>query len=101
MQESRDLTTLAPTLFARDTAVTPIGERRFSADITDRWNGLAGRPLGGYVLATALRALLETMVHPHLFVASAFFLHPVEPGPVEISTGPPRHARPPAPREAP
>jgi acyl-CoA thioesterase len=75
-----------PSLFAADTAVQALGDGRFTAAVSDRWNGLAGRPLGGYVHAVALRALREAMPFPDLLVASAFFLNPVEPGPVEIRT---------------
>lgn len=73
-------------LFEIDTAVESRGEDRFRAVITDRWNGLAGRPLGGYVLAVCLRALREAMPVSDLFAASAFYLHPVDPGPVEVRT---------------
>jgi acyl-CoA thioesterase len=66
--------------------VQAIGDHRFAAIVTDRWNGLAGRPLGGYVLALGLRALREETSAPDLFVASAFFLMPVDPGPIEIHT---------------
>ena len=72
--------------FAADTEVVAAGDGGFRGTATDRWNGLAGRPLGGYVLALALRALGRTLPFPDLFIASAFFLQPVEPGPVEIRT---------------
>ncbi|MGA8372676.1 MAG: thioesterase family protein [Acidimicrobiales bacterium] len=73
-------------LFESDTAVEVVGDHRFAATVTDRWNGLAGRPLGGYVLAVCLRALREVSPAPDLFIASAFYLNPVDPGPVEIHT---------------
>jgi acyl-CoA thioesterase len=73
-------------LFEADTAVQPTGNGCFAASVTDRWDGLAGRPLGGYVLAIALRALREVMPVPDLLVASAFFLNPVGPGPVQLRT---------------
>jgi acyl-CoA thioesterase len=73
-------------LFESDTAVQAVGDQRFVATVTDRWNGLAGRPLGGYVLAVCLRALREAIPAPDLFVASAFYLNPVDAGTVEIHT---------------
>lgn len=73
-------------LFESDTAVEAVGDHRFAATVTDRWNGLAGRPLGGYVLAVCLRALREVTAAPDLLAASAFYLNPMDPGPVEIHT---------------
>jgi acyl-CoA thioesterase len=72
--------------FDRDTHVDAIAKHQFAADITDRWNGLHGRPLGGYVLAVCLKALRETIAFPDLLVVSAFFLRPVSPGQVEVHT---------------
>jgi acyl-CoA thioesterase len=71
-------------LFGVDTAVEAVDDRCFTATVTNHWDGLAGRPLGGYVLALCLRAAQQAVPFPDLLVASAFFLHPVEPGPVEI-----------------
>ncbi len=73
-------------VFESDTAVEAAGDHHFVATVTDRWNGLAGRPLGGYVLAVCLRALREVMPLPDLLIASAFYLNPVDPGLVEIRT---------------
>jgi acyl-CoA thioesterase len=83
-------TSRASSAFAADTRVEPIGEHRYGADVTDRWSGFGGWPLGGYILAVALAALREDIcrgvVLPDLQVASAFFLEPVAPGPVEVHT---------------
>jgi acyl-CoA thioesterase len=73
-----------PSLFGIDTSVEAIHDRRFLATITDHWNGLAGRPLGGYVLAVCLRAIQQALPFSDPLVVSAFFLNPVDPGPVEI-----------------
>jgi hypothetical protein len=73
-----------PSLFGIDTSVEAIDGRRFAATITDHWNGLAGRPLGGYVLAVCLRAMQQALPFSDPLVVSAFFLNPVDPGPVEI-----------------
>jgi acyl-CoA thioesterase len=72
--------------FAQDTAVEPAGEDRFTAVVTDRWSGFAGNPLGGYVLAVALRALGRRLAPPDPLAVSAFFLERVVPGPVELRT---------------
>lgn len=79
-------TDTSTSMFATDTRVDPLGSNRFIATVTDRWTGLAGTPLGGYVLAIALAALRQDMTQPDLQAVSAFFLRPTAPGPVEIHT---------------
>jgi hypothetical protein len=69
-----------------DTAFKAVDDQPFLATITDRWNGLHGRPLGGYSLAVALQPLRSQMPFPDLLVSSAFFLRPVLTGPVEVRT---------------
>jgi acyl-CoA thioesterase len=76
----------AGSMFDRDTAVEPVGDGRFTGHVSPRWSGLAGNPLGGYVLMIALRALRQVMPLPDPLVVSAFFLEPVGPGPVEVRT---------------
>jgi hypothetical protein len=70
--------------FGTDTAFERVDDRQFLATVTDRWNGMHGQPLGGYVLAVALQPLRSQMPYPDLLVSSAFFLLPVTAGPVEI-----------------
>lgn len=72
--------------FQRDTRVVPVGDGRFTGQVTERWNGISGQPLGGYVLAMALRALRAQMPVPDPLVVAAFFLERVSPGPVELHT---------------
>lgn len=72
--------------FDTDTAVEPIGEHRFAATITDRWNGMTGRPLGGYSVAVCLRALARELPFPDPLAVSSFFLRPVLPGRAELVT---------------
>jgi acyl-CoA thioesterase len=79
--------------FDVDTGVARTGEHRFAATITDRWNGMTGRPLGGYSLATCLRALAQELPLPDPLAVSAFFLRPVLPGPAELVTEVARHGR--------
>src|SRR2546422_264158 len=50
--------------FDADTAVECVGDSLFRARLTDRWNTPAG-PNGGYVLATAARALCEAASPSH------------------------------------
>lgn len=66
-----------------DTAVTPLGEGRYGATITDRWD-VGGRPNGGYLLATAARALLAEMPHPDPLTVSAHFLASPPQGPASV-----------------
>lgn len=68
-----------------DTAVRRGGDDLFRARITDRWNTFAG-PNGGYVLATAVRALAEIAPMPHPFAVTGHFLRPPRPGDAEIGT---------------
>lgn len=67
----------------RDTALRPIGEGRFEAEISDRW-GIYGIPNGGYLATLATRALAEVLPHPDPFTLGAHFLSPTKPGPAII-----------------
>ncbi len=69
--------------FDTDTAVSRAGDDLFHARVTDRWNTFAG-PNGGYVLATATRALAEIMPAPHPLTVTGHFLRPLKPGGAEI-----------------
>ena len=80
-----------PHAYDVDTAVEAVADRpgetgRFAAVITDRGNGLRGRPNGGYVLGVTLRALARVMPEPDPLAVSAFFLRPTLPGPAEVAT---------------
>lgn len=72
--------------FGRDTRVEPVGDGRFAGEVTQRWSGLSGNPLGGYVLAIGLRALQHTVPLSDLLVVSAYFLERVTAGPVQART---------------
>jgi acyl-CoA thioesterase len=76
-----------------DTAVVAGGEHRFTATISDRWNGLTGRPLGGFNVAVCLRALMHELPFPDPLAVSSFFLRPVMPGPAELVTEVARRGR--------
>jgi acyl-CoA thioesterase len=73
-------------LFDTDTRVEPAGEGVYTAELTGRWNALAGVPNGGYLLAVVLRALAADMPLPDPVVASASYLRPGAPGPARIET---------------
>lgn len=72
--------------FDSDTEVTPGADGIYNAEITDRWTGLHGRPLGSYGLAVGMRALARQMPHSDPLSVSAYFLRPIEVGPAETRT---------------
>ncbi len=72
--------------FDTDTRVEPLAEGTYGANLTDRWNALAGVPNGGYLLAVCLQALRRELPLPDPFVASASYLRPGLVGPAEIHT---------------
>jgi hypothetical protein len=72
-------------LFDVDTAVEPVGDHTYVANLTDRWSTLRG-PNGGYGLATCVRALAMELPFPHPVAAAAFFHAALAPGPAEIRT---------------
>jgi acyl-CoA thioesterase len=74
-----------PSEFDTDTAVERTDDNLFRARITDRWNTFAG-PNGGYVLATATRALAEIAPMPDPFAVTGHFLRPAKPGDALIRT---------------
>jgi acyl-CoA thioesterase len=72
--------------FDTDTKVVRVGDGEYAATLTDRWNALGGRPNGGYVLATCVRALGDVMPGLDPLAVSAFYLRPAAPGPATIRT---------------
>lgn len=69
--------------FEEDTAVERGGADLFIANITDRWS-IGGRPNGGYLMGTILRALSHRLDHPDPLTSTGHFLSPAEPGLAEI-----------------
>lgn len=69
--------------FETDTAVERRGDDLFMIDITDRWS-IGGRPNGGYLMGTILRAFSLRLSHPDPLTSTGHFLSPAEPGPGEI-----------------
>lgn len=71
-------------LFDDDTTVRP-GEGGWVADLNPRWN-VGNNPNGGYLLALALRALVEETGRPDPVTVTAHYLSPPVPGQVHIRT---------------
>lgn len=72
--------------FSEDTAVTPLGDGRFTGTVTDRWSVIGEAPNGGYLMAIAARAMAAVSAHPDPVTVTAHFLRPPRPGPVTVET---------------
>ena len=75
---------MAPIDFAEVTALVPAAEGRFTGAVHPEWT-IAGRPNGGYLLAILGRAAAAVGGHRHVIAASAHYLRPPEPGPIEVA----------------
>lgn len=69
--------------FAAATALVALEPGRFAAEADPEWT-IVGKPNGGTLLAMLGRASVSVSAHPHVIAASAHYLHPPEPGPVDI-----------------
>ena len=75
--------------FDEDTALTPPstgpGAGTWTGTMSDRWD-IGDKPNGGYLLATAIRAMGGALgpEHPHPFSVNAHYLRPGEAGPVSV-----------------
>ena len=65
--------------FLSDTAVTQIDENTWEAKLTDSWS-IGGVANGGYSMATAARALSESLDHKDPLSITGHYLSRVEPG---------------------
>ena len=65
--------------FLSDTAVTQIDENIWEAKLTDSWS-IGGVANGGYSMATAARALSESLDHKDPLSITGHYLSRVEPG---------------------
>ena len=65
------------------TAVVPVGEGRFTAEVDTEWT-IGGKPNGGYLLAMLGRAASTATPHGDVIAASAHYLHSPDPGPVSL-----------------
>lgn len=61
------------------------GERRWSGQVTPRWN-VGANPNGGYLVAMAARAMLADSGFPDPWTVTAHYLSPPAVGPVEVRT---------------
>ena len=69
--------------FTEVSAVAATGPGRFTATLSSDWT-IDGRPNGGYLLALLGRAATVAGPHPDVIAASAHYLRPPEPGPVQL-----------------
>jgi len=70
-------------VFDDATAVSRVGENRFSAMLHEQWH-IGGRLHGGYLLSVTSQAALAGDPHPDLLAISANFLHTPRPGPAQV-----------------
>jgi acyl-CoA thioesterase len=69
--------------FDQDTALREVAPGRFAGEVTPRWN-VGSVPNGGYLLSLALRAVVEGFPGRDPISATAHYLRPAAPGPVDI-----------------
>lgn len=79
--------------FDLDTHLESVGEGRFEAAYTGRWDTPVGRPNGGYQLAMAVAAMARCTSFPDPLVTSAFYLRPAATGPIDLTVTPVRTGR--------
>ncbi len=70
--------------FDTDTAVTSLGENRWSADVRPGWAAIGGNPNGGYVLAVALAAAAEAVPGADPLSVNVHYVRPTMVGPAEV-----------------
>ncbi len=85
MRRGRRYLPPVPSRFALDTAVSPLGEGVYRAEIRPDWR--VERPNGGYVAAVLLRAVTAEVGDPGRSPRSVtiHYLRPPEDGPVEVA----------------
>jgi len=71
--------------FTEATAVTPVGDGTWRAEIQPGWD-IAGNANGGYLLAIGARALVAATGRPDPVTVTGHYLAPGTPGPVDVST---------------
>jgi acyl-CoA thioesterase len=77
--------TAAPSRFATDTAVEPLGDGRYRGVVDPGWAVIDGAaPNGGYLLALAARAMRGPLPHPDPVTVTAHFLAPAVAGEVLV-----------------
>lgn len=73
--------------FDHHSRLTPLGENRWQAEISDLWN-VGPIPNGGYLLALAGRAMREACRHSDPLSITGHYLRPARPGPAELVVTP-------------
>ena len=83
-----------PSRFARDTAVDPNGDGRYTGTVDPGWWVVRG-PNGGYIAALVLRAMIAEVDDPARTPRSltVHYTRPPEPGPVDIDVAVERSGR--------
>ena len=76
---------MAGSQFDQASAVTPLGEGRWSAELDPAWS-IGDKPHGGYTMAVVTRAALLAADRPHPLAVSAHFLRPPSFAPAEVQT---------------
>ncbi|MBI5088711.1 MAG: thioesterase family protein [Actinobacteria bacterium] len=71
--------------FDSATAMSDQGDGRFTGAIVDGWD-IRGNANGGYLLALAVRAMVQASGRPHPVTVTAHYLSPGRPGQVEATT---------------
>lgn len=71
--------------FDTDTAVERLADGVYSACVADRWS-IGQVPNGGYTMAIAQRALLDSLGRPDPLTVTAHFLRPPTAGPATLHT---------------
>lgn len=70
-------------VFDDDTAIEPVGEGEWRAEVPDRWN-VGPTPNGGFLLALLVRAAGHASAQPHPLTVTAHFLGRTDNGPVTV-----------------
>ncbi len=78
--------------FEAATAVTPLVDGRYAAEVVDGWD-ILGNANGGYLMAIAGRALCAAADRPDPISVTAHYLSPGRPGPLTIDTSVVRSGR--------
>lgn len=78
--------------FEQDTAVTPLADGCWQADLKYGWR-IGSVPNGGYVLAVIGRALQQALPHQDPLSINAFYMAPCALGPCDIKVEPLRASR--------
>lgn len=74
------------TEFDTDTALAPVGDGRFTGEVTDRWM-IGGGPNGGYIAGFLMRGLAAIAPQPDPLSITIHYAGRPAPGPCEVAVG--------------